>query len=381
LWEGVTANIQQAGQDWASIFSAIGGTISSFFSGIWAGIQTAAGVVIDFIVGRWESFMSSLSGIWTSVSEGWDTFISGAETALESLVSIPGRLREAWAGIVAFFRGIFEGVRSAIGDDLGAAGALFERLGSVATRALQLITGTADEEFGHSIHTVVGEDMAQTEAIMTETALRVSEVMQRVLYEATVTAIVQGFNEGFTQVTEDMGDFSETLTDQFETLADSISEIMTGLFVTTVQQAEVSMLALETSVSGIVSRLRSVTEAERSLAAMESRAAPTAPFDEAAMRARLTAIESSELLRSVNDPLWWSRPDGYKDLFEHKLNELIRTVREVGMGGGGGGAGGGDTAETVRLLREAVTSLQRAQRGAPTGQGGAGQPRVRRPGR
>jgi phage-related protein len=374
-----TSSINQAGRSWVSIFTSVGEAITTTFAGAWSGVQALGSSAVVAISERWSTFTASLSSIWSRVTEGWGTFMSGVSTALEDLVTIPDRLQGAWSSIVGFFRRIFGGIREAMGGDLANAGALFDRLASVATTALNLIIGTAEENHEHSIHTIVGRDMALTEEVMTETANNVSDVMQRVLYEATVTSIVEGFNEGFLRVSENMEDFSVDLTRQFEHLADNISDIMTDLFVMTVQQAETSMLAVETSVEGIVANLRSITAAQEQLARTQETRLAT-PADEAAYQARVAALENNAVLLAVNNPLWWSASGvGYRDLFDARMRELIDAVRASARAGGGGGGGGTDQAETVRLLREAIAAIQRGQRTAPTGRGGAGQPRVRRP--
>jgi len=371
MWDRVTGRVNQVIEDWQTIFSAIAGIATT----LGQRIRTAIGDAIAWISGRWEVFREGLSGIWERLSSGWDTFLEGAEEVWENIVGIPARIETAWGNIIAFFRGIFAGIREAVGDDLESAGQFFERLAEAGSRLLRSIGLTGDEVFGNSIHTVIGEDMAQAEAIMTEAALRISEVMQTVLHDATVRAIVTGFAEGFAAVVENMDEFSADMVGAFTTMADSISEIMTELFVSVIAQAEISMLAAETAVEGIIGRLRTITEAQTALASARSEAVAglARPQDEEAMRRRLAQLGSNEVLRAIHYPDWYRggagiSGGGYRALFVAHMTELKRAIDALGVA-----PASGSVEARRQAIREASAAVTRARVGGHAGvPGGAG---------
>lgn len=346
----------QAVEDWGAVFD----TIIEFFGTIGQSIRGTIGAAVGWISERWDAFVEGLSGVWDSLSEGWSGFLESAQAFWENLMGVPDRLREGWSGIVEFFRMMFTSIREIVGEDLEQVGQLFSNLADVGSRALRFITGTAEEEFGNSIHTIVGEDMAQTEAIMTETATNVSAVMQRVLHDATVQAIVTGFSDGFAQVVLNMEDFSASMVDSFTEMAEGISGIMTALFRSVLTQSEITMMGTETAVEGIIGRLRSITTAQARLASARSAAVAqlARPADEEAMRRRMAQLASNPTLQAIHHPDWYggaAGQGGFRRLFiTHmvQLKEAVEALRTAPTTGG--------IEARRQLIREAAAGIETA---------------------
>lgn len=371
LWDGITQNVDQAVQDWMNIFSSIG----EFFIGIGTNIRDAVGGAIAFVQERWSAFTTSLSGVWTGLSEGWTTFLTQGEAFWTALTGLPARIREGWQGMVDFFRTLFSNIRQVVGEDLGQVGAFFQNVADVGSRAFAFIQQRAEETHGHSIHTIVGQDMEQVVEVMTAMATQVSAVMQAVLHDATVQAIVTGFSEGFAAVVENMDEFSDSMVDHFTDLAEGVSGIMTELFTAVLVQAEATMLGTETAVEGIIGRLRTITQAQAALAEARSAAAETLarPADEEAMRRRMAQLEGAPVLQAIHNPDWYSggpggEGRGYRELFIAKMDELHAAIVGIGTT-----AGAGSLEERRRLLETARETLARGRVGGHTGvPGGAG---------
>lgn len=363
LWNDMAENVEQAVEDWRTIFSSI----EEFFAGIGTRIRDSIGGAISWIRERWVEFVSGLQEVWKGLSAGWDTFLEGAEEVWDNLVGIPARLETAWGTLVAFFRRIFSRIREAIGDDLQQVGALFQTLADVGTRALDLILGTAEDNHQNSIHTLIGDDLVQAEEVMTETSQNISAMLTEILHDATVEAIVTGFSEGFASVVENMGEFSEGMVEQFTTMAEGISEIMTDLFVSILGQATMAMLGTEIAVEGIIGRLRTITAAQARLAEARSGAIESLarPADDEAMRRRLAQLRGNEVLRAIHHPDWYSGVagrGGYQRLFERKMSELHTAIIGLGTAPGTGTLEG-----RQRLIREAREAVTRARVGGHAG--------------
>lgn len=360
VWDRVTETVRQAVEDWRNVFLGI----EEFFAGLGEGIRETLVGIFDWLTERWNNYVNNLQTVWNTVMETiggfWDTVTSAAETLWETITGAPESIQSAWSGIVEFFTGLFGRLREALSPVTG----IFERIRDVGTGALQSVMQAAVGLFGNSINTVIGEDMAATEAVMTETAERVSEVMQTVLHDATVNAIVTGFSSGFDQVVETMDLFSATMVEAFTEMGDSVADILGGLFETVISQAEIAMLAAETAVEGIIGRLRTVTEAQARLAAARGQAIASLarPADEAALRRRMAQLQGNEVLQAIHHPDWYGGiggRGGYQQLFVAKMNELRDAMASAGTAGGTG-----TLEQRRRLITEAGERLART-RNAP----------------
>lgn len=317
--------------------------VQSGVSTAWATITTTISTAVSYLRETYiDPFLSRLENGWNTISErataAWTMITNIADTVGGALVEVPGRLRTAWEGLIGLFGGIFQRISETVRNALPA----FNDLASGATTALDAIMSTVIRLFGHSVHTVVGEDMAATQEVMTETAEAVSDTMRTILYDATVSAIVEGFQHGFAVVVEDMETFAEDMVGAFTSLAEQISQIFTSLFTAIVSQAEITMLATETAVEGIIGRLRTITEAQAALAEAREAAVESLsrPDDEAAMRRRLAEIGGSEVLQAIHYPDWYGGgggQTGYERLFVAKMNELHAAIIALGVAPGTGG--------------------------------------------
>lgn len=338
---------------------------------VWDSISGVISTAITYLRGNYiDPFLGAMESGWTSIRDTaasvWTTITDIATTVGETLVGVPGRLREAWEGIIGFFGTVFQRISETVQNALPS----FNDLATGATRALDGIMATVIRLFGHSVHTVVGADMAATEEVMTATALRVSETMERVLHDATVEAIVTGFAEGFDAVAENMDEFASTMVDRFADLAERILEITTELFTAVVAQAEITMIALETAVESIIGRLRTITEAQAALAE-SSRASVESlarPDDEEAMRRRLAEIGGNDVLRAIHYPDWYAGPgeDAYKRLFVREMRMLHAAVVALGTASPTTG-----TEARRQLMQEARAAIGPARTGHPALPGGA----------
>ena len=226
---------------------------------------------------------------------------------------------------------------------------------------------TGENVFGNSLHTVIGEDMARSEEVMTSTARSISEVIQAVLHDATVQAIVTGFSRGFATVVEGMGEFSDSMVRAFTSLATRISEIMTSLFTSVVTQAQIAMVAAETAVEGIIGRLRTITEAQATLASSRAAAVESLsrPADEEAMRRRIAQLSSSPVLQAIHHPDWYGGSpgaEGYQTLLVRHMTSLRQAIEALGVA-----PGSGSLEERRRIIREAGEALTRSRVGGHPG--------------
>lgn len=369
LWTQMGDNVTQAIEDWRTIFSAIG----EFFTGLGQGIRDTVGGAVAWISEQWDSFVVGLQEVWATLGTGWDDFLSSAEEVWDNLMGVPDRLRTAWDGIVGFFRTIFTSLRAVVGEDLQAVGQIFTSMSDVATRALNAIMGTAEENHGNSVHTLIEEDLAQAVTYIEEMATTVSDTITAVLHDSLIAAIVDAFATGFATVAENMDEFAEGMIGQFQTMAAGISEIMTNLFVAVLDQSEQALLGTEAAVSGITARLRTITEAQERVAEARERSvsALARPADDEAMQRRLTQLQGNEVLYAINHPDWYSGvagQGGYRRLFMDKMNELRDAIAAIGVAPVPGG-----TAEARRRIegnREAVRrSRIGGQPGLPGGPG------------
>ena len=369
LWQNITDAFNQGVQDWQMVFATIG----EFFTGLGQGIRDTVGGAITWVGEQWDAFVESLQGIWEGLSTGWDTFLSSAEAVWESLMGVPDRLRAGWEGIVGFFRTIFTSLRAVIGEDLQAVGQIFSSMSDVATSALNAILGTAEENHGNSVHTLIEQDLAQAVVFIEEMATTVSDTITAVLHDSLIAAIVDAFATGFATVSENMDEFAEGMIGKFRTMAEGISEIMTNLFVAVLDQSEQTLLGTETAVSGIIARLRTITAAQARLAQARSEAVSSLarPADEEAMRRRLAQLQGNDVLRAIHHPDWYggvAGRGGYQRLFVAKMDELKEAVNSLAAAPAAGG-----TAEQRRRIegnREAVRrSRIGGQPGLPGGPG------------
>lgn len=366
LWENISAAFNQAVEDWQMIFDHI----IEFFAGIGTSIRDSIGGAIAWIGTQWDAFIGGLEGVWEGLSAGWTTFLEQGEAFWTALTGLPDRIREGWSGMVEFFRSLFASIREVVGEDLAQVGQFFQGVADVGARALRFITGTAEEEFGNSIHTYIEEDLAAAETIMTETATSISNMITAILHDATVEAIITGFQTGFAAVIEDSGSFSEAMVEAFSDMADRISEIMTDLFGSVTNQALVTMLATETAVEGIIGRLRAITAAQERIAEAGAEARSEAlarPADEAAMRRRLAELEGSHVLEAIHYPDWYdgSGPGAFKNLFRAKMDNLHAAIIALGAT-----PAATALAERRRVIQEAGTAIERGRRGSVGGQPG-----------
>lgn len=369
LWDGMSQNVAQAVQDWMGIFDGI----IEFFGGIGTSIRGTIGGAISWISEQWDAFAGSLAGVWDGMSAGWDTLLDRGEAFWTALTALPARIQEGWQGMVSFFRTMFASIRAVVGEDLGQVGELFQTVADAGSRAFAFITQRAEEEHGHSVHTIVGRDMEQVVEVMTNMANQVADVMQEVLHDATVEAIVTGFSQGFTSVIDNMGDFSDGMVDAFTDMAEGISDIMTELFVSVLTQAEVTMLGTETAVESIIARLRTITAAQARLAEERSSAVSglARPADEEAMRRRMAQLEGNDVLRAIHHPDWYggvAGSGGYQRLFVAKMNELREAVAALAVN-----PAAGTVEQRRRAVQEAASGVRRSgvggHNGLPSGPG------------
>jgi len=336
--------------------------------GVWTRIKEGVAEGLNWLQENvFQPFFSALSLAWDRIGEVasrlWEGMASVATTVWEGITEAPTKIQQAWQSIIGVLQPIFQQISAFLQPVVG----MFNRLAEVGTGVLDTIMSHAVGLFGSSINTVVGEDMAQTEEVMTETAQRVSDVMQSVLHDATVRAIVDGFSEGFNQVVENMDDFSDRMLEAFRDLSSGILEITSNLFSTVIDQSVDSLIATGVAVEGIIGRLRTLTIAQSRLAAARSEAVSelSRPADEEAMRRRMAQLESSPVLQAIHFPDWWTghgHRGGYRDLFEAKMNELIVTVQGLQTA-----PVGGTVEERVRTLRSIQAEVRRAGVGGHTG--------------
>jgi hypothetical protein len=370
LWEGVVTW-------WSTLWGSeggIGGPVSSF----WTWLSETASVAFNWIVENLlPPFMEAFTAIWTLISEylqfTWDNIMGIIDIALAFIVDLLSQgpaeaISNAWDGTVEFFQDMFNRIVEALSPVTSA----FSTLANIGRSALRSILGEAEEDFGNSINTVVAEDMVATEEVMTETALRISEMMQDVLYGATVRAIVDGFATGFAQVVENMGEFTVEMVDAFSSLNDQILAITANLFATVITQAEVTMIAAETAVEGIIGNLRTITIAQERLASARSEAIESLsrPADEEAVRRRLAQLAGSEVLQAIHHPDWYSgfgNVEGYRTLFVRHMTSLRTAIESMSVA-----PASGTLEERRRQLRTATEALQGGPGGHPRVPGGPG---------
>jgi hypothetical protein len=337
------------------------------FVGMWKMLTSGWEEWGDTILSYFEEWGEDFDTWWNDLIEGlrahfasaWKTMQGRVDSLWSSIVSAPERIQTAWSGTLEYFAGIFGQLKGLIAPVVG----MFDRVRDAGTGAFNAILARVIENHGHSVNTIVGEDMAATEEVMTATATNISEVMQAVLHDATVDAIVTGFASGFDMVVDNMDEFSDRMLDSFRSLSYGISGIMTELFMSVIAQSLGTMLATEAAVEGITARLRTITEANRQLArSREAAAQVVSPAgDEAIYRRRVEALRGNEILASINLPLWWDAPGvGYKAMFERLMNELIRVVAAMGASRGPTGeAARGNIERLASLVSEAQTSGHR----------------------
>jgi len=368
-WDAIKGYISSA-VDWITTrFQSLVEGVSNTWMQVGAAISTALEWISANII---QPYIDNLSRIWSVVSEtastAWEWIEGIGETIQENLVDVATVLQDAWSGIVTFFQDIF----ARLGEALAPVSRLFGSIGESGVQALDSIMATAVRLFGGSINTVVGEDMASTEEVMTQAANNVSETMQTVLYEATVSAIVDGFSEGFAQVVENMGEFTDSMVEAFSTLNDRILEITSDLFGAVISQAEITMIASETAVEGIIGRLRTITQAQAALASARTEAIESLsrPADEDAMRRRLAQLAGNEVLQAIHHPDWYSgfgSVEGYRTLFIQHMNALKNAIEALGTA-----PATGAMEERRRIIREAAEAVRRGPGGQPRVPGGAG---------
>lgn len=364
VWDSIREAVSNAVNWISERFSSLVEVMSQIWQAVGNAIFAALQWINESIL---QPFFNALSSAWEVISEsasgvwGWITEIGAAiQTHLVVVVEV---LRTAWAGIVSFFTGIF----AQINEALAPVARMFERIGEIGVQALDSIMSTAVRLFTGSINTVVGEDMASTEEVMTEAANNVSETMQSVLHDATVQAIVTGFSDGFQQVVENMEEFSQSMVEKFTTLGEGISGILTGLFTTVIDQAIDTMMATELAVEGIIGRLRAITAAQAQLA--EARAEAVAglarPADEEAMRRRMAQLAESPVLQAIHYPDWYSghgRAGGYRELFSQKMEELRVAIESLQVA-----PTTGTIEERIRAMRGIQAETRRRGVGGHTG--------------
>lgn len=367
-----TQAIAEVLPQWQARFEALRDTIVN----IWNSISESIGERITYLRETYiDPFLLAIETGWASIQEQvstvWQTITDVVSTVGETLVGVPGQLRTAWEGIIGFFGTIFQRISETVRNALPS----FTELSTGATTALDGIMATVVRLFGHSVHTVVGEDMAATQEVMIEAATGISEAIETILHDATVQAIITGFSEGFAAVVENMGEFSESMVDHFTTMAEGISAIMTELFTAVLMQAEVTLLGTETAVEGIIGRLRTITQAQAALAEARGAAAETLarPADEEAMRRRMAQLEGMPVLQAIHNPDWYSggpggEGRGYRELFIAKMDELHAAIVGIGTA-----PGAGSVEERRRLLETARETITRGRVGGQPGvPGGAG---------
>jgi len=385
LWDGfiqwfrqrfpqTTQAIAEVLPQWQARFEALRETIVN----IWNSISESIGTAITYLRETYiDPFLSAIESGWMSIQEQassvWQTITEIVSTVGETLVGVPAQLRAAWEGIIGFFGTIFQRISETVRNALPS----FNELSTGATTALDGIMATVVRLFGHSVHTIVGEDMAATQEVMVSAATGISEAIETILHDATVQAIITGFSEGFASVVENMDEFSDSMVAQFTDMAEGISEIMTDLFASVLDQATMTLLGTETAVEGIIGRLRTITQAQAALAEARSEAAETLarPADEEAMRRRMAQLEGAPVLQAIHNPDWYSggpggEGRGYRELFSAKMDALHAAIIGLGTAPGAGGL-----EERRRLLEQARTGVRERRVGVggqPGVPGGAG---------
>jgi len=363
-----TQAIEEVLPQWVARFEELRTRLAEIWGSIRENIALALSSVQEGVI---TPFFNNLTAAWEGISEVagtvWSTISESIGSVWEDLVGVPERIQEGWSGLTAILSPIFESLTQAIQPVTQA----FQTLGDAGRGQLDSILAAAVRLFGNSINTVVGRDMEATEEVMTSAANSVSETMQAVLHDATVNAIVSGFQEGFAAVVENMGEFSEAMVDHFTTMAEGISEIMTDLFSRVLAQSLVTMEGTETAVEGIIARLRTITAANARLAEARGAAASALarPADEEAMRRRLAQLRGNEVLQAIHHPDWYrgvGGRGGYQQLFVAKMDELREAVAALGVN-----PTAGTTEERRRTIREAQAAVSRIG-GHPGMPGGPG---------
>jgi hypothetical protein len=347
---------------------------------LWNDFTTWLGELWDGVVTwfreLWDGVVAWFEGIWNNVKL---MIITAFVDVVQRVIGIVTTIRETWNGVVEFFSGIMTGIEETISTAIDNVIGFFTNMGSRASEAVTGVWDTVTGIFGDSVNTVVGEDMALTEQVMTETANRVSAVMRDVLFATTVSAIVDGFRTGFDTVAEGMEDFAGTMAEAFTRLATSISSTMTALFLSVVAQAEAAMNATEAAVGGVISDLQAITAANLALARAQGQAQAARPADASAIARRQQQLAGDPILESINHPDWYfgagGGRGGYMRLFQSEMEELRSTIRSLQVAAAG--AGGGEARrERVRGARQEIESSSIGHNQPPATRGGS--PRRRR---
>lgn len=109
----------------ASFFTGLWGQVSAVFGTALAGLRAAlAGLnPMPILTAAWTVLSGFFSGLWGQVRTTFDTALAGLRLALAALDPI-SILTTAWTGLTTFFKGVWESVKVAFDGGLAGIGAL-----------------------------------------------------------------------------------------------------------------------------------------------------------------------------------------------------------------------------------------------------------------
>ena len=164
--------------------------------------------------------------------------------------------------------------------------------------------------------------MAKTAEVVKMHTDTIAAHFQEVLFGATVKALTEGFKTAFDKITEGALEFGEAIIDKFSEIAQTVSDIMIGMYETVAYGAVTSAVILEENLGSTIQKLKQMADAQEDLAeaqwTREHMVAPEADKSRSDMLSRM-----SEDLQAIHDPMWYSGSGGYRDVFLAKMNQLI----------------------------------------------------------
>jgi phage-related protein len=326
--------------EFASSVSAKFSEIVAGANAIWEGMVTYVSEVFTRVVGVIQGVVASITSVWNGIVEvlrvPWDGFIewfseiwTGASEAVSGIIS----------GIGLFFVQLQTAVVTTVTQMVGTLIGMFSTLSTAASGSLGGIMATADELFGNSINTVVGEDMAATQEVITQATQASSDIIEQILYNSTLNTIVSAFRDAYAMVAENSAEFAAGLTEVFAQLGQTIAEQMASIFHAIVQGSIITMEVAQDAANVIIGQLGAIAAAQNALAIARERATtaatPTATPEQEEARARV--IEGSDTLRAIHDPNWYS--EHYKSQFDRGVREIVTAVRGIQLSNPAAAAG------------------------------------------
>jgi hypothetical protein len=321
------ANWRQRFATFTAWFNETWESVSTFFSGVWSGMTDSASSASSAIMAALQPAIDVLSG-WFDTLSGWmsslgeqvmpviDALGAGIITAILDPVAAA---QAQWTMFSTFFTSIWTTIETNVNAIVARVAATFTNLGTTASSAFGGIMDTVQNLFGNSVNTVVGEDMAATEAVVTETTDAVAAHLQEVLFGATVRALTEGFATAFEQIVEGTLEFSATMAEELGSLATEILDMMVLLY-----------QRIDTFVAPMIARLGQLADAQEALLTARADAERlTMPAADTSRAERLADLSAD--LRAIHDPDWYR--NDYRELFITKMNQVVAAVGAASAGG------------------------------------------------